>query len=166
MSRPSEFTQGIADTICELIADGKSLRSICLAVEMPCKSTVFKWLAANATFADQYARAREAQADTYFEDSVDIADDGTRDYSADPQGGMIVNHDHIQRAKLRVDTRKWAAGKLKPKKYGDRVDLTHASPDGSPLVFQVVNYASDPNTVPIPAQALSAAGAKGPGSGS
>lgn len=38
--------------------------------------------------------------------------------------------------------------------------LTNA--DGTPLVFQVVNYASDPNTVSLPAAALSAAGPKSP----
>lgn len=118
--RPSEFSQVVADQICENLADGKSLRSICLTDDMPAKSTVFRWLAANEAFRDQYIRAREAQADSLFEDSLDIADDGTRDYIA-TENGPVVNHDHIARARLRVDTRKWMAGKLQPKKYGDRI---------------------------------------------
>lgn len=126
MGRPSDFTQEIVDSICEQIADGKSLRSICLAEDMPSKTTVFKWLAANAVFADQYARAREAQADTLFEDSLDIADDGKRDYVVDSDGKAVVDHDHIQRARLRVDTRKWMAGKLRPKVYGDRIHTEHS----------------------------------------
>ena len=132
MGRPSEFTQETADAICELIADGKSLRSICLAEEMPSKTTVFKWLAARPEFVDRYARAREAQADSLFEDSLDIADDGSRDVIVTEDGRELVNHDHIARARLRVDTRKWMAGKLRPKKYGDRTEIT--GKDGAPLI--------------------------------
>ena len=134
MSRPSSFTQSVADLICEQIADGKSLRSICLTEEMPNKSTVFRWLADNQPFRDQYALAREAQADSLFEDSLDIADDGSRDYQPDADGNERVDHDHIARSRLRVDTRKWMAGKLRPKKYGERLDLTHANPDGTTLL--------------------------------
>lgn len=34
------------------------------------------------------------------------------------------NGDAVQRSKLRVDARKWVAAKLKPKKYGDKIDVT------------------------------------------
>ena len=65
--RPSTFTQKIADEICERIADGESLRSICGDDGFPTKSTVFKWLNDFPGFSDQYARAREAQADSLFD---------------------------------------------------------------------------------------------------
>lgn len=166
MGRPSDFSQETADAICEAIASSnKGLETICSAEGMPGVSTVFRWLAAHESFRDNYARAREAQADFLADEMIAIADDGSRDYTKDEDGHEVVDHDHIQRSKLRVDARKWIASKLKPKKYGDKVDLTHGNPDGSPLVFQVVNYAADPNPVPVSASALSAAGAKGPGSG-
>ena len=133
MGRPSDFTQETAAQICERIANGESLRRICLDDAMPGMSTVFQWLTAHAIFAEQYAHAREAQADTLADEIVDIADDGSRDYAVDEQGRQIVDHDHITRSRLRVDARKWIASKLKPKKYGDKVEATHQGPNGQPI---------------------------------
>jgi hypothetical protein len=126
LGRPSDFTQEIADSICEQIADGLSLRSICEAENMPNKATVFRWLAAKADFRDQYAYAREAQAETLADELTDIADDGTNDWmerkGEEGQSlGWTENGEAIQRSRLRVDTRKWIASKLKPKKYGDKL---------------------------------------------
>ena len=104
-----EYSQKWADLICELVIDGKSLRTICLADDMPSRSTVMKWLIEQADFADQYARAREAQQDTYAEEIIHIADT-----EKDPN-----------RARVMIDARKWHASKLAPKKYGDKVDLAH-----------------------------------------
>lgn len=124
MARPSEFAQETADAICELIADGQSLRSICKREDMPAQSTVFKWLSEQPAFSEQYARAREAQADTLFDEVLAIADQ--YDSAADK-----TDVDHIQRAKLRIDARKWMAGKLLPKKYGEKQAIDHTSSDGS-----------------------------------
>lgn len=145
MPRPSDFTQEIADLICDKLAEGKSLRSICLAEDMPSKSAVFRWLAANEAFRDQYARAREAQADALFDDILDIADDGSNDFitkeNADGSEYEAVNAEHIQRSRLRVDARKWMAGKLQPKKYGEKLALT--DPDGERLKIEVVTFADN-----------------------
>jgi hypothetical protein len=120
MTRPSGFTQQIADLICERIADGESLRKICLDDDLPSKSSVFKWLGENPAFSDQYARAREAQADTMADEILDISDDGRNDtYETD--SGTVTNHDVIARSRLRVDARKWLASKMAPKKYGDKL---------------------------------------------
>ncbi len=119
--RPSSYTQEIADEICALLADGKSLKKICEMDNMPSKATVFNWLAKNEAFLDNYTRAREAQADTLADEICDIADDGTNDYLSDENGRKVVNQEVIARSRLRVEARKWIASKLKPKKYGDRV---------------------------------------------
>lgn len=127
------FDQAIADAICEKIADGESLRSICLSPDMPSKTEVFRWLGAaeNAAFRDQYARAREAQADALFDEIQDIADDGSNDYTTKerPDGSEydVFDAEHVQRSKLRIETRKWMAGKLRPKVYGERlaIDAQH-----------------------------------------
>jgi hypothetical protein len=75
-------------------------------------------------FVQQYARARELQADYHIDEIVEIADDSTNDYMQDKDSaGYKLNGEHIQRARLRVDTRKWVASKLAPKKYGDKLDL-------------------------------------------
>jgi hypothetical protein len=80
MARPSDYSDDIAGTICERIADGESLRSICSQEGFPHKATVFRWLASNEAFRDHYARAREAQADALFDEILEIADDGSNDW--------------------------------------------------------------------------------------
>ena len=91
---------------------------------MPSKSMVLRWLAQIQEFRDQYARARDAQADALADELLDVADDGRNDWmeKLDREGeqvGWMVNQEAINRSRLRVDTRKWIASKLKPKKYGD-----------------------------------------------
>ena len=105
------------------------MRSISNGDDMPSRETMFRWIRENEEFRDQYARAKEESADALVEDILDIADDATNDYmeSLDKEGeapmSWKLNGEHIQRSKLRVDTRKWAASKLKPKKYGDKIDV-------------------------------------------
>ncbi|SEG61156.1 hypothetical protein SAMN04488115_107313 [Bosea lathyri] len=126
--RRSTFTQETADTICERIADGQSLRSICADDDMPAKSMVFRWLVSNEAFRDQYAIAREAQADALFDEILDIADtteEGTKSKSG-PNGIETTTGDMIEHRRLRVDARKWMASKLQPKKYGDKTQLEHS----------------------------------------
>jgi hypothetical protein len=134
MGRPSEFTQEIADAICERLADAQSLRSICLDDAMPSQATVFRWLADDryVSFREQYTRARDAQADAIFDEILDIADDGSNDWMErereDGSKFEVLNAEHVQRSRLRIDARKWMAGKLAPKKYGEKT-LLGSDPD-------------------------------------
>lgn len=116
MGRPTDYTDELADLICERLADGKSLRSICRADDMPDKSTVFRWLAARPSFRDRYERAREAQADSHADDITDIADDP----KLEPNDKRV-----------RIDARKWLAAKLRPMKYGDASTVRHTGAIGS-----------------------------------
>lgn len=122
IGRPSSFTQKMADRICARIADGESLRSICAGKDMPSRTSVFKWLAEHRSFADQYARAREAQADTLADQILEIADDSTRD-TIETESGPRADAEWIARSRLRVDARKWLASKMAPKKYGEKIDI-------------------------------------------
>jgi len=122
------FNQETFDEICEQIADGKSLREICQAENMPNKSSVFRWLAKYPVLCDQYARAREAQADAIVDEILSIADDASTDFmerQTDAGASWAVNGEHIQRSRVRIDARKWLAGKLRPKVYGEKLDLNH-----------------------------------------
>lgn len=144
MGRPSTFSQSIGDAICERIANGESLRAICDDEGLPDKATVFRWLAANEAFRDQYARAREAQADAVFDDILSIADDGRNDWmerkNADDRNiGWVENGEAIRRSQLRIEARKWMAGKLKPKKYGEKLELSGDA--DSPLQINIVRFA-------------------------
>lgn len=129
MSRTSLYSKELAEDICEQLAEGRSLRAICAQEGMPGKSTVMRWIEDIAEFRDQYARARERQAEHYLDEIIAIADDAAQDL-AEVEGREVVNHEVIQRSRLRVDTRKWAMSKLAPKKYGDRLDLNHSGDIG------------------------------------
>ena len=129
----TEYSQEIVDAMCELIADGKSLRAICAVEGMPTKSLFLKWVSNNVTLRDQYALAREAQADTFFDEVLEISDNSSEDVAGELG---IPNGVAVQRARLRVDTRKWAMGKMMPKKYGDKQLLTGADGEG-PVQFVV-----------------------------
>src|SRR3546814_2685 len=137
MAGQTSFTQEAADRICDELSAGRSLRSICLDGDMPSQSTVFRWLRdeAHEEFRQQYARARDNQADTLADEILDIADDGSNDYVGEEEK---YNGDAVARSRLRVDARKWLAGELAPKKYGEKIDHTLANPDGSPVVFQTI----------------------------
>ena len=123
MGRPSDFTQETADTICERLADGESLRAICSDADMPSTSAVCRWLASNEAFREQYAHARELQADALFDDCLAIAD-----------GTTLKAKEDVQDRRLQIDTRKWMAGKLKGK-YSDKTKHEHSGPDGAPIAF-------------------------------
>lgn len=124
--RPSTYTKEIADRVCNELSEGASLVAICSVADMPHPSTIYDWLKANPDFADRYTSAREAQAEFMAAEIIEISDDGSRDYKPGPEGQYVPDQDHIQRSKLRVESRKWIAAKLKPKVYGDRqqIDLT------------------------------------------
>lgn len=130
IGRPTKFTPSLVHSICERIADGESLRSICRDDTMPAKSTVMAWLAddAHQEFRTKYTLAREIQADGFVDEMVEIADDGTNDWmeKRSAEGdvtGYQENGEALRRSQLRILTRQWIAEKLKPKKYGNKVDL-------------------------------------------
>jgi hypothetical protein len=121
--RPADYTPEVGDYICEQLAKGKSLNSICKAPDMPDDSTVYRWLLATHnkdldTFRDNYALAREIQYQRMADELMDIADDGVNDYvlSNSEEGDLCrVNPEAIGRSRLRVDTRKWFMSKVLPK---------------------------------------------------
>lgn len=130
--RPSSYSQEVADAICEHIAHGKSLVSYC-SQGGPSYTSVMRWLQANEAFRENYTRAREAQADYLAEEIIQISDDGVNDSYVDEGGQVQTNHDVIARSRLRVDSRKWYAGRMAPKKYGDKVQAEVTGPNGGPI---------------------------------
>lgn len=83
---------------------------------------------------DKYTRAREDQADTLADEILDIADEKIDDFIIDEEGNKRPNPDTVQRSKLRVEARKWIAAKLKPKKYGEKIDHNIGGQANNPLV--------------------------------
>lgn len=131
--RPTKYTEELAAKICSELAEGKSLRTVCKAEDMPSKTTIFRWLSLDnkeewgKSFRDQYARAKQEAADAMADELLDIVDDGHNDWMEVHFNGYtktVVDQEAVQRSKLRAETRKWLMSKMKPKKYGDKLDLT------------------------------------------
>ncbi len=128
VGRPSKYTQELADKLCAELAQGKSMRTVCKSPDMPIMSTIFRWLRTDEEFCNQYARAKEESADALSDEMLDIADDANNDYMEDlgkdgQSEGYKLNGDHVRRSTLRIETRKWLASKLKPKRYGNNVSV-------------------------------------------
>jgi hypothetical protein len=84
---------------------------------------------------DDYTRARELRSDRIFEDILAIADKANNDTYTDADGVERVNREVVDRAKIQIDARKWMLGKMQPKKYGDKMDITS---DGKTLPAPVI----------------------------
>lgn len=126
--RPTAFTEAISLLICERLAHGESLVSICKDERLPARGTVMRWLQEDhhTGFRDNYARAREAQADFYAEEIIGIADEEctyVKHGDGDEARKVEVAFDSaaVARNRLRVDARKWYASKVAPKKYGEKI---------------------------------------------
>ena len=119
MGRPTKYCTEIAAQLLTRITEGESLRQITRDPDMPGHSTVYEWLLAKPDFADNYARARDEQADTLADEIIAIADEPPAEIT-DDKGTSRTDNGWVTWQKNRVDARKWVASKLKPKKYGDR----------------------------------------------
>ena len=107
MGRHSEYTEKVALQLCELIAGGLALKDVCEIDGMPARATAYKWLAQNEEFSVMYTRAREERAELIADEVITIAD-------TEPDAN---------KARVRIDARKWWAAKVNPKKYGDKVQV-------------------------------------------
>lgn len=123
VGRPSIYTKELGDKICSELAEGKSLRHICLQEGMPEARTVHYWLLDKdkEDFFQQYARARDIQAENMFDEILAISDESRTDIVG---GDDKSDNARVQAHRLRVDSRKWYLSKVLPKKFGDKLDMT------------------------------------------
>lgn len=135
MGRKSSYTKKLGAEICQRIAEGETLRSICKDDGMPQVSTVIGWALSQdkryKAFSEQYKRAREIQLEVHEDEITDIADDGSNDWMIrkrrDGTEEEVFNNEHFQRSRLRVEVRErliqrirgGAAGAGKGSKGGD-----------------------------------------------
>lgn len=139
--RPSKYTNSLAIKICERIAEGESLRTIVKDDDMPSASTIFRWLLdkKHKEFWEQYEKARNVQAEMMFEELLEIADDASNDWMERQLADKVievVDTEHIQRSRLRVDTRKWYLSKVVPKKFADKTAIV--GPNDGPIQVEGV----------------------------
>jgi hypothetical protein len=142
--RTTDYTQEIADEICKHLADGKTLREVCRMDGMPAESTVRNWALTNRNeFGVQYSRAREIGYYSMADETLEISDDGSNDWmksNSDDGSAYHLNGEHVQRSRLRVDTRKWLLSKALPKIYGDKLQHTGADGEGPVKVEQIGEF--------------------------
>jgi hypothetical protein len=132
----TKFTKQLIEDVCEVIStSNKSMAAIAKEFNVSV-SKLRAAIANNVEFRDMYARAKEDQADFLAEEIIEIADDSSQDTLTDADGNELENREWVNRSKLRVDARKWIAAKLKPRKYGERVDITS---DGEKLSIPILN---------------------------
>lgn len=131
MGRHSDYTESLADMICQLLMDGNSLKSICEREDMPDKSTVYNWLHENREgFFDKYVRAREIQSEQMYDELVAIADSATGKNDADA-------------VRVRVQARQWVLSKIQAKRFGDKLDVTSKDEKITAINLNVINPKSD-----------------------
>lgn len=145
----TKYTDALATEILVRMAGGLTVNQVCRQLETEgtkiAPSTVRLWVLDNRQgFAERYARAREMTLEFWADECVDIADDGTNDWverkSKEGETFTVVDHEHISRSKVRIDTRKWLLSKLKPDRYGDKLQVGGDAdkPIYSEVVFRCV----------------------------
>jgi hypothetical protein len=142
--RPTLCTPEVIEDICDALLSRdeetgvtRSLAGICRSwkdrPDRPSERTVIRWLDEEAspgepydTFRRRYARSRQLACDMIFDEILAIADDSSGDEMYDDRGNRLENREFVNRSRLRVDTRKWALGRMHPARFGDRVALDHS----------------------------------------
>lgn len=139
MARPEKYTKELGDNFCEQISNGYSLRRVCDEEGMPAPSTVFKWIREVDGFSKQYAQATEERTEAHQEMLLEMGDKAIEhSEDADPKAAGAV----VSAYKLKADNLKWSMSKMKPKKYGDKLDLTSG---GEKLPQPIINVQREDN---------------------
>jgi hypothetical protein len=115
------YSPAIADEICALVAEGQSLRQITELPGMPSRRAVQYWMTRYPDFKEKYECAMMLCAEFWAHEIIEISDDSAGDYVITEDGRRVVDHENINRSRLKVDSRKWLLSKLLPKRYGDRI---------------------------------------------
>lgn len=141
MGRPTIYTKDLANLICERLALGQSLRTVCKETNMPAMSTVFRWMfdEDKKDFREHYEEAKVQATEALAEEILDISDESSTIIRGDDKSDGA----RVQANRLRVDTRKWIMAKMKPKKYGDKIDMTTNGKDLPTPILGIVPPKAD-----------------------
>lgn len=122
----STFTQEVADEILRRLAEGETLTAICRDEGMPTRRTVTNWRHANPEFGAAYDEAVLAGCYVLLDQTLEIADDARNDFMASQKGEVMVDHENIQRSKLRIWARHELVKKKRPDVFSEKVALQHS----------------------------------------
>lgn len=127
--RTSQERAAIVRRVLTGMCNGKSVREMAKVLHVP-RSRLMEWLL-SATYRDQYARAREEQGRALAEEALDLA------RAAKPEDAHAV--------RVAVDTLKWAAGRMAPRDYGDRLEVGGQVGHEHRFVVEVPHLAPSPD---------------------
>jgi len=142
----SLYTPALADEIVSRIAKGEPLRQICRDAHMPSWDAVYDWEKKYPDLQQRIAGARERGEEAIAQECMEIADSATNDWMethGQDDVGYRLNGEHIQRSKLRIDTRLKLLAKWNPRKWGEKVDLNHGVQPENPLATLLQNLAGN-----------------------
>ena len=129
---PQYDRETVIEEIVQRISNGETLRAICREEGKPHWTVIYDWLKENPEFNLRFTRARDIGHDAIAEECLQIADDKLGDWTL-TDSGPTFDGDHVQRAKLKIETRLKLLAKWSPKKYGESTQLKHADADGNKL---------------------------------
>lgn len=161
LGRPSIYSDSIASEICQRLSLGESLTAICRDDHMPSFVTVYSWIngevgaAVESEFPKKYARARAIKIEYMAEQLEEIADDARNDWMDRVVGSegdtiRVIDHEHVTRTRLRLDTRRFLLSKLRPDIYGDRLAHQMLDEKGKPAKLEITVTRVDPRVEPAP----------------
>ena len=135
VGRPTKYSEEIANEICDLLGEGKTMRSICALSDMPCLTTIWTWEQKYPEFLKLSTRAREHGTHFLADQCIEIADDPI----LDPQDKRI-----------RIDTRIRLIGKWNAKRYGEKIEheVNHQFIPLDQLAQKIQSLESVPSTLP------------------
>lgn len=105
--------------ILDAIANGQSLSSILRREGMPSYSWAKQQLRNNAELRQQYDQALEDRGDRLAEELIELAFTKLPD---DLDGR--AQSAWVQHLRVKIDVLKWTASKLRPRVYGERIDVS------------------------------------------
>lgn len=149
---PTKYNKELAELICERVATHDVGYNTLYEMydDMPHRVTVNIWRRKYPEFRSMYAQAKCEQLEFLAEEILEIADDARNDWMEHHdrntgESSWKLNGEHVQRSRLRIDTRKWLACKLVPRVYGDSNNNNSNPSDTFNKIRELVNSFNETN---------------------
>ncbi len=163
-TRPQQYTKVVGDEVLERIGEGETIREISMDLEMPSQTTIWHWTqgtkGAPSSWRNDYARARQKQADSFVAATIAIADcvDETAHLAAvaalnnlpedatnteKRRAFFYAKKRSLEAAKLQIDTRRWVASRMAPNRWGDKVTIEHVGDENRPIAIDMSKLSTE-----------------------
>jgi hypothetical protein len=134
---PVPYSAELSDRVLGELMEGRTLVDACDDPGMPSKGTVLLWVRRDRDgFAARYREAREIGGQIMVDELITIGDDSRHDQvrrrTEGGEAALVVDHENINRSRLRCENRRWILSKALPRIYGERLEVSakHEAGDG------------------------------------